>query len=164
MDKVICDICGIEFFKKRSQIKRSKRNFCSKKCSTEGRKNGVHIKCKKCGNKSYKQKSQLMKSENLFCSKNCSVLWKNRNTYGKDHPNWKGGEYSYKNIIKKKGVNRLCLLCAFDSQDVLIVHHIDRNRKNNSISNLVWLCRNCHFLVHNCKGESERLSKVIKNG
>ncbi|MBI4281264.1 HNH endonuclease [Candidatus Uhrbacteria bacterium] len=31
---------------------------------------------------------------------------------------------------------------------VLLVHHIDENRKNNVLSNLVWLCRNCHFLVH----------------
>jgi predicted HNH restriction endonuclease len=26
---------------------------------------------------------------------------------------------------------------------------VDKNRKNNKIKNLIWLCRNCHFLIHN---------------
>jgi len=164
MEEVNCDVCKKKFLKKISQIERSKNNFCSNFCSVIGRRSGKYIKCKKCGKDTYKQRMQILKSENLFCSKKCSVLWKNRNTYGKKHPNWKGGEYSYKNIITRKGNKKACSLCALNNQDVLIVHHIDRNRRNNSVNNLVWLCRNCHFLVHNYEEESKKLSKIIKNG
>ena len=28
-------------------------------------------------------------------------------------------------------------------------------RKNNSVSNLIWLCHNCHHLVHHYKNETK---------
>jgi predicted HNH restriction endonuclease len=31
---------------------------------------------------------------------------------------------------------------------VLAVHHVDQNRTNNKVTNLAWLCHNCHHLVH----------------
>jgi len=40
------------------------------------------------------------------------------------------------------------------AKKVIIVHHIDKNRKNNKLSNLAWLCRNCHFLVHHHEEEN----------
>ncbi len=43
-----------------------------------------------------------------------------------------------------------CERCGFESVDQcqIDVHHIDRNRKNGHISNLVSLCANCHRLEH----------------
>ena len=38
----------------------------------------------------------------------------------------------------------LCAHCGFGIPDVLEVAHIDGNRANNAISNLVILCPNCH--------------------
>ena len=55
---------------------------------------------------------------------------------------------SYKEILKRNSQIRKCSLCAKDDKRILIVHHIDKNRKNNRVSNLSWLCMNCHFLVH----------------
>ena len=38
----------------------------------------------------------------------------------------------------------ICAHCGFGIPDVLEVAHIDCNRSNNDISNLVILCPNCH--------------------
>ena len=38
----------------------------------------------------------------------------------------------------------LCAHCGFGIKDVLEVAHIDCNRSNNAVSNLVILCPNCH--------------------
>lgn len=38
----------------------------------------------------------------------------------------------------------LCAHCGFGIKDVLEVAHIDCNRANNTTSNLVILCPNCH--------------------
>lgn len=38
----------------------------------------------------------------------------------------------------------VCAHCGFGIRDVLEVCHIDCNRSNNAVSNLVILCPNCH--------------------
>lgn len=69
------------------------------------------------------------------------------NQMGPNNPNWKSGI----GIYRKKAFETLpkeCKECKIKEINVLLVHHIDRNRKNNSIDNLEILCRNCHFLEH----------------
>jgi len=39
-----------------------------------------------------------------------------------------------------------CNKCGFTK--ALIVHHKNRNRKDNSIENLEILCSNCHYIEH----------------
>ena len=41
-----------------------------------------------------------------------------------------------------------CVLCNYDNPRALVIHHKDRNRENNHISNLIILCANCHQLIH----------------
>lgn len=81
---------------------------------------------------------------------------------GSKHSNWKGGEYTYKNILLKSKSSKICKLCNKKDARILSVHHINCNRKNNKINNLVWLCFNCHFLVHHYEKEKERLMKKLK--
>lgn len=42
----------------------------------------------------------------------------------------------------------ICNRCHSDDIDILCVHHIDKNRKNNSYENLETLCANCHYKIH----------------
>lgn len=44
-----------------------------------------------------------------------------------------------------------CCGCTEDGQHTnkLIVHHIDTDRRNNSPSNLLTLCQQCHLSLHN---------------
>jgi len=67
----------------------------------------------------------------------------------KDYPyNWK------KLVIEvKKRAGDKCELCGIKNystnprgkQVILTIHHIDRNKKNNKLINLIALCQKCHL-------------------
>lgn len=45
-----------------------------------------------------------------------------------------------------------CKLCGAASDEGfrnIVIHHIDGSKDNNSLGNLVTLCRKCHPTVHN---------------
>jgi hypothetical protein len=46
--------------------------------------------------------------------------------------------------IALKAYKHLCAHCGFGVLDVLEVAHIDGDRRNNHLANLVLLCPNCH--------------------
>lgn len=69
-----------------------------------------------------------------------------------DHPNWNGGSslapygIEFTKDLKeeiKLIYNHVCQLCG-DQDGHLDVHHIDYNKLNNDISNLIPLCKPCH--------------------
>jgi 5-methylcytosine-specific restriction endonuclease McrA len=73
-------------------------------------------------------------------------------TRGAMHPNWKGGisngpyAFSFNGDLKrqiKAKFNHKCAICDGSSKK-LAVHHIDYDKKNSSINNLVPLCFSCH--------------------
>ena len=115
---------------------------------------GSFVKCVTCGKDVYRTNKHFKhsKSGNFFCTKSCFAVWKNSHLLSGDkHANWKGGENAYRNIIKRAGIMPICANCGISDTRVLVVHHVDRNRRNNVLSNLKWLCRNCHYLVHEGK-------------
>ncbi len=63
--------------------------------------------------------------------------------------------YEFNNKLKEEIRSRdnyECKLCFINQEELnekLIVHHIDFDKKNNSESNLIALCRSCHGKV-NC--------------
>lgn len=61
-------------------------------------------------------------------------------------------------MLKRNLINK-CERCGYDKYiKILGVHHIDRNRNNNSIQNLEVLCPNCHseeHMKHICHGFTE---------
>ena len=81
---------------------------------------------------------------------------------GSNHPNWKGGEFTaYRSILAKTTTPKTCKRCGLDDQRRLAVHHIDKNHRNNDLNNLVWLCYNCHFLVHKDEKENKKFMEVL---
>lgn len=88
------------------------------------------------------------KSGKFFCNKSCQTIWRNKYFSGSKHPMWKGGIHSYRTAIKRFGKKTQCKLCNIKDIRLLAVHHLDKNRKNNKKENLIWLCHNCHHLVH----------------
>lgn len=51
--------------------------------------------------------------------------------------------------MKARGMLVSCERCSYNENiQILGVHHKDRNRKNNDLSNLEVLCPNCHSLEH----------------
>ena len=74
------------------------------------------------------------------------------NISGENHPNWKGGTSNYlkTTIQKAQRIEKAeCNRCKWNQfVDVLQTHHRDRDRSNNSSSNLEVLCPTCHYSEH----------------
>lgn len=94
---------------------------------------------------------------------------------GKNHWNWKGGiarlPYTYSFRRKKRKVvlerDKICQLCSQDFD--LIVHHIDYNKSNNTLDNLIVLCRKCNSMVNKnrkfyTKLFKDKILQIEKNG
>jgi len=162
MPIVKCKLCFKKFYGKPYFLKIGQAKYCSSVCQYKARKKGKNISCYICGKKTYKQLKQISKSKSgkFFCSKSCQAVWRNQEFVGDKHRNWKNGLSAYRSILSRNKIKKLCFLCKTKDVRVLAVHHIDKNRKNNQLSNLAWLCHNCHFLVHHHKTES---LKFIKN-
>jgi hypothetical protein len=155
MDNVICNFCNKEFRKKKSQIFLSQKHYCSKICLEKSKKKGKLVECFVCKKLVYKKikNLNLSKSGKYFCSHTCSNICTGERQRAENHSNWINGESSYKNLLKRTNSLKECVLCKKNDIRILCVHHLDKNRKNNKINNLIWLCHNCHFLVHNYKKE-----------
>ncbi len=154
MPQVRCKICSKEFYAKPNWLKRGWGKYCSPKCQHKAQLKGRIVCCKICGKKIWRAPKRLIhsKSGEFFCSKSHQTLWRNHIFVGPRHPNWKGGYHrKLKSILIQNRVQRVCKLCRGNDVRVLAVHHLDRNRKNNEVKNLVWLCHNCHHLVHHYK-------------
>jgi len=63
------------------------------------------------------------------------------------NPFWKGGTSpAYFRRLARENIIQKCSICL--SIKRLEVHHIDQDRKNNSLKNLVILCKSCHSKIH----------------
>ena len=154
MLNVRCKFCNKFFYAKPSWIKYGNAKFCSKQCQYEGAKTGKWTTCFTCQKDIYRTVKALRvsKSKKYFCNKICQTIWRNQEFRGPRHANWKGGAHiEYREIMRKHGSKPFCKRCRNKDERVLCVHHRDKNRKNNDISNLMWLCHNCHHLIHNHK-------------
>jgi hypothetical protein len=119
------------------------------------------MKCYVCKKGTYKELGHLKQSR-FFCGKKCQMIWLSSQFKGDNHPNWTTGESSYKELMTKSSAVKQCIICGKNDQRILSVHHIDQNRKNNILKNLVWVCRNCHHLIHCYEDESLKLVKLLK--
>jgi len=162
MPLAICNICSESFYIKPSHLKLGWGKYCSRDCQIKSQFNGSLVKCFICGKEIYRSKAHLKRSNSgkYFCSKSCQTLWRNSEFIGEKHGGWRSGESAYRDILKRSSKLRICLLCETRDERVLIGHHKDHNRKNNTIENLVWLCFNCHFLVHHYKKIEQKLLKL----
>lgn len=163
MPIVSCKVCSRGFYVKPNRINRGWGKYCSKQCNYEDQKTGRSFACHTCGQLSYKSLKDQVKSKSgkYFCSKSCQTIWRNSVYTGKSHSNWRGGQSAYRNILLRAKIDHVCSRCKNRDTRILIVHHIDRNRKNNSVSNLMWLCHNCHYLVHHYGDEGKKFMVPI---
>lgn len=152
MPQVKCKICGKEFYAKPSHLKRGWGKYCSQKCQYKGLLRGKFVNCAVCDKKTWKAPRALKnsKSGKFFCSKSCQTIWRNKYFSGEKHSNWKGGDnIEYRKLLIESNIKSICKVCGTKDKRVLIAHHRDKNHKNNKVENLIWLCLNCHHLVHN---------------
>ena len=147
--KVICKVCNVIFYAKPSHIKLGWGKYCSVTCRNISQFNGNKLRCDICQKEIYRSMARLShsKSGKFYCSKKCQTLWRNSFFIEERHPNWTDGISIYQKLLKGAVVPK-CLLCGLKDERILAVHHKDHNTHNNTLINLVWLCYNCHRLVH----------------
>ena len=88
---------------------------------------------------------------------------------------WAGGKsfepytIEFNNKLKEKIRRRdsyTCQECGFTQDKLgykLSIHHIDYNKKNNNIDNLICLCKSCHAQTNFKRGDWEAYFKVKLN-
>ena len=163
MSTVSCGVCGVDFYTKPSHQKLGWGKYCSSKCRSKAQQNGSVVKCLICNKSVYRSLKQLKKSKSgkYFCSKSCQTKWRNGYFIGEKHPNWIDGSSAYRRILKSYNIIPICIMCKISDERILNAHHLDHNRLNNSELNLIWLCLNCHFLVHHHKKVESDLKKIL---
>ncbi|TSC87049.1 MAG: hypothetical protein G01um10148_154 [Parcubacteria group bacterium Gr01-1014_8] len=153
-----CIVCDKEFKRKPFLIRRSGGKYCSNTCHYSDARTGKKISCSTCGKEVYRtpRRLKLSKSKTYFCNKSCQTLWRNQYFVGRRHKNWIHGRAAYRTVLARIGREKICESCKTKDTRVLAIHHIDRVRTNIDPSNLVWLCHNCHFLLHHYDVGRER--------
>ncbi|MBS3078542.1 hypothetical protein J4218_00295 [Candidatus Pacearchaeota archaeon] len=66
----------------------------------------------------------------------------------------------YHNIdpLLYRQITKFCLICGFDK--VVDLHHLDKNKKNNSERNMIGLCPNHHKMLHTLKYRDEIMNQI----
>lgn len=114
--------------------------------------------CRECG----KLINVASHKKPKFCSRSCYAVWRKKNHTVNGIPNyvhsghWShypyaeyGKEFTHslrKQVRDRDSQKCTTLFCTSTSK--LVVHHIDCNKCNNSLDNLITLCRLCHARTH----------------
>jgi len=168
--EIKCDHCGKEYLVYLCRLRRrNKHKYCSNECYWLGKKGtvtGEETKRKLSKNMKRMWKDGILKrkfsnehKEKLSLAHREKTTWnKGLKGYkaGKEHYNWKGGKsfepygLEFNNFLREK-VRKMndfaCQECKYTEKQLgykLSVHHIDYNKQNNYLNNLVPLCKSCH--------------------
>jgi hypothetical protein len=150
-----CLNCQKDFNARSQDVNRGYGKFCCQSCSSSyNRAHEVkpepNVECAWCHIRFYKNKSKKKASKSglYFCGRKCKDQAQSFGGIKEIQlPHVGNGIRCYRNIaFRNKDVK--CERCGFDKEAAIIVHHRDRNRDNNHISNLEVLCANCHAIEH----------------
>jgi hypothetical protein len=88
--KIVCKVCGKEFYWRASRLKYYTTECCSKKCSGISRRDRITRICKACGKEFEIRKSHIIHSDgkqrHLYCSKECYTEFaRGKNSHMYDH-------------------------------------------------------------------------------
>lgn len=155
--RVKCLIHNFEFETKWYNVSRCgrKHHICPI-CKQEDLKNKsskIECECAYCHKIFWRTPSKIEKSRSglLFCCREHKDLAQ-RLESGTDFiqmrpPHYgvfNGEGYGYRKKAFKEYPHK-CAICGWDEdEDILEVHHIDSDRTNNQLSNLIILCPTCH--------------------
>jgi len=158
-----CRYCG---FRLNRLITKSKRNFCGDECYKEYRReykkeyfkiNYPKIRERKLKyNRIYKPKwyqKNKVRVREYYREYVKKLLKKNPDYFIKYVSKFKYNYFPYKglSIETYKKITEKCVIkdCGFSL--TVDLHHIDKNKANNKISNLIGLCPSHHMVIHRLK-------------
>lgn len=162
---VKCAIYGKEF--RMPKCREGLIKTCSKECQRQylfgyivkrGKENPKHkrikVECRVCGKKFEIRPSR--KGIIVCCSRECRMVLRARYLSGENNPLWNNGSSyepygkEFNNKLKeqvRKRDNYACRECGYAQGQLgykLPVHHIDYDKTNNGLGNLISLCKSCH--------------------
>jgi|SRR5208337_470498 len=141
MPNIICKKC-YKFF-----LGQKKRKYCSKECAHLGSRKKVKKNCVCCGNEYERHFSAIIRGNSKYCSHECRIKY----AVMEKSPQWKDGYCRYRQLAYSK-YPKVCSHCG--SLERIEIHHINNNRRDNRLENLMPLCRSCHIRID---GRSNRL-------
>ena len=153
---MICPVCSREFAQVQKEIERGNGKVCSLRCASvraaaarrkkaEARR--VEVACANCGASLRRAPSRVGRYN--FCDRACKEkAQKVGGISGIQPPHYGTGRSRYRKKALERG-EIVCARCGYSKvPGILEVHHIDRNRENANIENLIILCPNCHAEDH----------------
>lgn len=151
-----CEVCSISFLTRIDQPAK----FCSKECSYKSRHKRINLICTHC-EKSFERKLKGLKNSKsglYFCTRKCKDIAQRLGGIKEIQPAHYGtAPFDYRTIFTEF----VCHRCGYKEFDSCVdVHHIDHNRENNDISNLILLCSCCHQAYH--RGRLSKLEVLQK--
>lgn len=163
---VKCEKHNYEFTTRYENVARDSRahHICPKCQEEDHNKNKVEVTCDYCGKVFHKQASDVGKFN--FCCRECKDLAQRISSgsqFNNMRPNhYKEGVYVHYRKLALQEYAHKCAVCGWnEDEDILEVHHIDENRNNNHINNLIILCPICHKKLTTHKYVLEN-NKIIK--
>lgn len=161
---VACAGCGTEVYRSPSQLRNSKKTYCSKPCRARApkpRPKNLKTYICPCGTEFQRHPGREKYSENMYCSPGCA----REALSGKGHPNWKGGRQirtdGYVDLSQSLVPEELRGMCrkegkVFEHRLIMaqhlgrplkateVVHHKNHIRDDNRIENLETYPRKTH--------------------
>ena len=160
--KAKCIICGKTFITKPCHINKGHAKYCSMKCCGKSKigktKPSLMVKCIICGKKFKTYPSRIKRGAAKFCSRKCYRISKKGKAFycrpkGTKSPNYKNGKFiskrGYIYVLKPNHPNKTKMGYVLEHRLVMekhlnrylkpkeVVHHINKNTSDNTISNLV---------------------------
>lgn len=153
-----CAWCGKEIYRKLSRRRQIQGNFCSRACHgawlgtyhrgmAHGNWKQVEVVCQQCG-KVFSIRPSLRDRGQRFCSRPCKDKWFS----GPNAPQWRNGAsvdphgpgftLKLKRFIRARDGD-ICMICGGRGL-ARHVHHIDYDKRNHDLLNLLTLCDSCH--------------------
>lgn len=135
-----CHTCKKKVYKRPSEIKNAGHVFCSSAC--------YGISCRKIIPCLVCRKDIFSGLNKKTCSRSCANKHRTGIQYKINRPKDKVVSMF---AIKKRLLDlrgEVCERCTYGKQEILQVHHKNRNRSDNSLKNLELICPNCHCEEH----------------
>jgi phage regulator Rha-like protein len=113
-----------------------------KHAASEKQRQKAYRTCVVCGTVFYSRYKKLT------CSSECLKKYRITKYSNENAANWRGGKsQTYYQRIRRTLKMQVCEMCG-KTEGRLDTHHKDRDRGNNSATNIMVLCVNCHAYLH----------------